>query len=102
MFLIVLYVICNIGGMLILITASLRLPIILMAIDVVALAVATTTGGRLGTRRWAECRTAIVAVVESTLGAMAITSTCHLYVVAVCTNGAYREETYCTETHQGN
>ena len=77
--------------MLILIAASPEVAYILTAIDVAALAVTTTTSGRLGTRSRAECRATVVAIVESTLSAVTVTSTCHFYMVTVCTNGVDRE-----------
>ena len=66
------------------------------------LAMTTSTRGGLRTGCRVECRTAVVTVVESTLGAVTITSTRHLYVVTICTNGVERKETYCTDTHQSN
>ena len=75
---------------------------VLTTVHVTALAMTTATGRWLRTRYWAECRTAIVTIVEAALGAVTITSTCHFYVIAICTNGADREKTYCTETHQSN
>lgn len=73
---------------------------VLTTVHVTALAMTTATGRWLRTRCWAECRTAIVTIVEAALGAVTITSTSHFYVVTVCTYRANRQETDCTYTHQ--
>ena len=63
------------------------------------LAMTTSTRGGLRTGCRVECRTAVVTVVESTLGAVTITSTRHLNSVACCLCLVDRQKGYSENTH---
>ena len=66
------------------------------------LAVSTATSRRLRTRSWAESRATVVAIVESTLSAVTVTSTSHFYVIARCLYWINRQEGYGAYADQCN
>ena len=76
--------------------------IVLTTIYMTALAMSTATSSRLRARSRTECRATVMAIVESTLSAVTITSTGHFNMVARCLYRIDRQKGYSTYAYQCN